>query len=244
MSRLRTLLRRLHLAAAFLTIVPGPRLIAPEEMEASVPFYPAIGLGLGLFLGAGAVLLRPLFPPAVLGWLLVAINILLTRGLHWDGLADVADAWGAGAQGGRFWAILKDSRTGAFGVLAVTLGIGLQATAAGALLAHQRVAPIILAPVFGRVACLALAHLGRSLARPGLGAFTLRGATSGLAVNLAAAAALAAIFLPPERLFLTIGVGTGVVGMLLHLGRRHGGLNGDFLGATVVLTETATLVLA
>lgn len=245
MTALGAWLRRLHLAAAFLTVLPGPRQEATEaELVASVPFYPAVGLGLGMVLAGAATLARPLLPPEVLGWVLAALGAGLTRGLHWDGLADVADAWGAGAQGERFWAILKDSRTGAFGVLAVVLAAGTQASALAALLAQGRLAPMVLAPVIGRLACLALAHLASGLARPGLGALTLQGASPGLAGTLAATAVATALLLPPDRLLAVAVAVAGAVGLLLRLGHRHRGVNGDFLGAAIVLAETLVLALA
>jgi adenosylcobinamide-GDP ribazoletransferase len=236
--------RRIHLALAFLTIFPGPRNACSEaDIVSSVPFYPLVGAVLGALLAAAAWAMHMLLPPLVAGFALVGIGAALTRGLHWDGLADVADAWGARAEGDRFWAIVKDSRMGAFGVLAMVLGVGLQGAALGNLCAAARFEPIFLAPCLGRLACLALASAGRPWARPGLGSLTLRGATpQALGANLLAAVLLAGLAMPLTRLLAALGASSIGLGLLLRLARRHQGLNGDFLGAAIVWTETMVLV--
>ncbi|MBZ4684958.1 MAG: cobS [Desulfomicrobiaceae bacterium] len=236
--------RRIHLALAFLTIFPGPRNACSEaDIVSSVPFYPLVGAVLGALLAAAAWAMHMLLPPLVAGFALVGIGAALTRGLHWDGLADVADAWGARAEGDRFWAIVKDSRIGAFGVLAMVLGVGLQGAALGHLCAAARFEPIFLAPYAGRLACLTLAYAGRPWTRPGLGSLTLRGATPpALGANLLAAGLAAWIAMPFAQLGAALFLCSLGLGFLLHLARRHQGLNGDFLGAAIVWTETAFLV--
>ena len=67
---------------------------------------------------------EPLLCAALAAWLWMALEAWSTRGLHWDGLADLGDASGSGAQGERFWAILRDSRLGAFGALHLLLAFG------------------------------------------------------------------------------------------------------------------------
>lgn len=236
--------RRIHLALAFLTIFPGPRQACSEaDIISSVPFYPLVGAVLGALLAAAAWAMHMLLPPLVAGFALVGVCAALTRGLHWDGLADVADAWGARAEGDRFWAIVKDSRMGAFGALAMVLGVGLQGAALGNLCAAARFEPIFLAPCLGRLACLALASAGRPWARPGLGSLALRGATpQALGANLLAAILLAGLAMPLTRLLAALGASSIGLGLLLRLARRHQGLNGDFLGAAIVWTETMVLV--
>lgn len=236
--------RRLHLALAFLTIFPGPRtLCSQEDIMGSVPFYPLVGFILGALLAQVAWALHVVFPPLVAALVVVSLWAMLTRGLHWDGLADVADAWGARAHGERFWAIVKDSRIGAFGVLAMVLGIGLQGAALEDLCTTARFGPILLAPCLGRLACLALAYAGRPLVRPGLGSLTLRGVTArGLGLNLLAVSLVACFVMPVVRFVAVLLLASFGLGLLLRLARQNQGLNGDFLGAAIVWTETIALV--
>ncbi|AGW13347.1 adenosylcobinamide-GDP ribazoletransferase [Megalodesulfovibrio gigas] len=224
----------------------GPaRAFSQAAVGASLAWFPGMGLGLGL-VQAGLFLVWDLSAlGAAQGWLYTALGWWATRGLHWDGLADIADAWGSGARGERFWEICKDSRVGAFGVMGVVLGMGLMAALAGACLDRGLGVALLLAPMLGRSMIVALACVARPLARPGLGGTFLREAT---------AARLAWV------LGWTILLWLGVAGMqawtvlllalalaavpcwrLLALGRAQGGLNGDFLGSAALLSELAVL---
>ena len=62
------------------------------------------------------------FCSLVAGWIWTLALLWTTRCLHWDGVADLADACGSGAAGERFWQIMRDSRLGALGALAVSMG--------------------------------------------------------------------------------------------------------------------------
>ena len=104
-----------------LTLVPWPR-NKSEDLATSLPWFPVIGLLLGLAL-YGISLLYKLLPfdgwPEGIALLMVATEIYLTRGLHLDGLADWADSVGGFHQREKRLAIMKDTALGAFGVLAL-----------------------------------------------------------------------------------------------------------------------------
>jgi adenosylcobinamide-GDP ribazoletransferase len=240
------MLRRIHLAFAFLTIFPGPRSTPTEEdLTASVAWYPVVGFGVGVLLAAAAALLDHLFVPRLLGPCLAGLLAWMTRGLHWDGLADVADAWGSAAQGERFWGILKDSRIGSFGVLAIAIAFALQTAALTEIAQAQNWCPLILGPVVGRLACLFLAYAARPLARPGLGSLALRGVSLRVvASNLIPTALLAMLIMHPGRMILLTLVLALWLRGLHALAKRHHGINGDFLGAAIVGSETLCFAIA
>src|SRR5574340_509916 len=86
------------LALTFLTKIPWPRAVVagPEDLARSLFWFPWVGAILGLiFLGAWAVCLKLLPHPAAAA-LLVCLTVVLTGGLHLDGLADTLDGLGGG----------------------------------------------------------------------------------------------------------------------------------------------------
>ena len=134
------MIRAFALALQLLTRLPVPsssRPPRPEELGLSVLFFPVVGLLIGALL-AGLHTVLWLVDPGVLAALVLAMWVLLTGGLHLDGLADTADAW-IGGQGhrDRTLAIMKDSRSGPIAIVAVVLVLlakfaALQARVTGA----------------------------------------------------------------------------------------------------------------
>ena len=179
----------------------------------------------------------------------VAAWALLTRLLHWDGLADVADAYWGGATKERRLEIMADSSTGAFGASAIALVALTQVAAISILLANIGMGVAIVAvPVFGRLAASFGSWLGKPARPGGLGAQVMgRPRLSGL---LIAALALTTVAVPMVRqhdlngaIWLLVAFFTAAAVPHL-LAKRFGGVTGDVLGASVLLTETLTLALA
>jgi adenosylcobinamide-GDP ribazoletransferase len=190
----------------------------------------AAALPLALGLGQG----RPLVQAAIF----TALGVYLTRALHYDGLADVCDGWGSLADGERFWAILKDSRIGAFGVMALCLSLTAQVVFAAALCESRAYGGLVFGAAFGRACGAALAYLGRDLGRPGLGREFLAAADRGVLIAALAWLALLAVLLFPFKAALAAVLLAGLaLWRLLGLARARQGLNGDFLGAAIVLGE-------
>ncbi|WP_264811937.1 adenosylcobinamide-GDP ribazoletransferase, partial [Gluconacetobacter johannae] len=123
----------------------------PVDMARSVWTWPLAGLGVGVVGGGVLAVLSlagvPRLPAA--GWA-VAVQILLTGGLHEDGLADMADGFGGGRDRARKLEIMRDSRIGAYGVLALVLSLLLRVTAAAA--AAHPIAAMAVAGTLSRAA--------------------------------------------------------------------------------------------
>lgn len=240
-------LRYFFLALTFLTRLGRPIPVTPDDLGRTLPFFPLIGL----VVAAGSV--GPVYVLHLLGvgrglpWLLALIlcgcSFIITRGLHWDGWADIWDAWGSGTTGDRFWEILKDSRLGAFGALGLFFGLaGQLILIEHALLTRQWIV-LLWAFVHGRAGAVFLAQAGRSLARPGLAQAFLAGAgpiPTLLALIQTLALGLACLSWPRMMLALSL---TGLGGLALYLlARKNSGLNGDFLGAMMIWSESAALL--
>lgn len=227
-------------ALSFLTRLVPPRVVDDAGFPATLPWFPATGLAVGLVAVLPAWLGLFAAHPWLQGWLITGLGLWITRGLHADGLADVADAWGSAATGDRFWTIMKDSRAGPFGVIWLVTAILGQTLAFGALAGNGRFLAVCWCFVMGRAAGVAALALNRSRVRPGLSALFAPGATPGMAAFiLAQAVALGLAAAPVSAVCLGL-LGSGLVlTFLTRLSVRQNGFNGDFMGASIVLCELA-----
>lgn len=140
------------IAFQFLTIIPAltrpDRIFSALEMGRSVAFFPLVGLILGgILLGIDKLLVQ-YFHPQLAAVLLIAVWLVLTRALHFDGFLDIFDGLFGGFTAARRLEIMRDSRVGAFGVAAGILLL-LSKTFAVADLVN-RPAALLLAPLLGR----------------------------------------------------------------------------------------------
>jgi len=225
-------------ALGFLTRL-GPARRDPD-LAASLPYFPAVGVTLGLVLTVPLALGLFSGHPLAGAFAYTVANLICTRGLHLDGFADVADAWGSLAGGDRFFAIMKDSRVGAFGAMAI--GVALLGTVClGAeLLEHGRIWMLAAAPALGRGSAVVLMRLCRDIPRPGLGALFLAGADGGAVLAAVGSALLLSLLLVgPLATFWACLLCGVTVRILVGLARRQGGINGDFCGAAIVAGELA-----
>ncbi|MCI0341901.1 MAG: adenosylcobinamide-GDP ribazoletransferase, partial [Planctomycetales bacterium] len=182
-------MRPFLVALSFLTRLPVPLGDVPaDELPRSVPFFPVVGLLLGIALAAAAWAMRGVgLSPTVIPVLAVGLLALLTGGLHLDGLADSFDALGGGRRDrGRMLEIMKDPHVGAHGAAAVVLV--LLAKVAGVAAADPRT--LLAFPVVARWAVIAPVALFPAARPEGLAA-SFRGAIGPLDLALATALAVA-----------------------------------------------------
>ena len=233
-------LKGFPLALGFLTRLFPARLAEPKDLARAVAWLPAVGLILG------CVVVLPFWLGLLRGqtwvqaWLIVAFSAFLTRGLHMDGLSDVLDASAAHAESERFWAIVKDSRTGAFGVIGLALAVAGQVAICEALLRAGLFGGVAWTFCLGRFAALSLGAACRNLTRPGLGGSFIAGADApAVLLGLAVTALSCLALVPPAGHALALCLAAAALAPLYLLARRVQGINGDFLGAAVVLGELA-----
>ena len=252
------LLSGLRLAVTLLTAVPlpgvrsggaGGRGPSRRTAAAAMAWAPAVGLLLGA--AAAAVLelaaRRAHTGPLLAAVLAVAALALLTRGLHLDGLADLADGLGSRRPAAQALAIMKRSDIGPFGVVTLVLTLLVQVAALAQAQTLGRGAPaVIAAAVTGRLALPWACRRGVPAAR-GTGLGTLVAGTVPAAIPVAlTAAALAGAY--PFGIVVPIAVAAGLAASLALTAlavRRLGGITGDVLGALVeVATAVCLLVTA
>jgi adenosylcobinamide-GDP ribazoletransferase len=225
-------------ALAFLTRLPVPAGRDPR-LDRAAAWFPVVGLVVGGIASGVRALADQVLSPAPATMLAVAAAVLVTGGLHEDGLADVADALGAHTTRERRLEILKDPRVGTFGALALILAVALVVTTVASLDTTHAARTLIAAHVLSRWAIL---PVSRALppARPGGAGALLRVTTPVLLIGtaLAVAFALAAATPGPGAAALAAAaVAALVVGVALK--RGLGGVTGDGYGATAKLAELA-----
>ncbi|MCX8032159.1 MAG: adenosylcobinamide-GDP ribazoletransferase [Thermoleophilia bacterium] len=242
--------RALFAALSFLTILPVPTSWGGDGqgLRRSVWWFPVVGAFLGGIAVGVCYGLDRVLPPLAGGALIVCLLVVLSRGLHLDGLADTADGLLSCQPRDRALAIMRDSRTGAMGVIAVVLVLLLKVAFLGSLtIDGERLEAVFLMPFLGRCAILVA-----------MGAFKYARQEEGLATALAVQGRIRLLLL----LWATaasVGAAYGVAGLsgvvaavacILFAGifglvcrRRLGGYTGDTLGATSEIAECIPLLV-
>ena len=235
---------RALLAVRYLTIVPASRHghTGLEDLGGAAPWFPIVGLGLGLGLAAFDAVTLHVFPPLLAALLTLTAWKVLTGGLHLDGLADCLDGL-AGRDPAQRRAIMRDSRIGTFGAIGLILFLMLELSALGELPLGVRWRALVAAPVIARATPAVLGRLFRPARADGQGALFCAGLRrGGAAVVLAVAIVVASAALGVLGL-VALGLGIAVpVVFAAFISRRIGGVTGDVLGAGVELSELAVLL--
>lgn len=233
----------------FLTTIPLSRThhepTAPE-LAASMAWYPVIGLLIGGVLIVTDVVLTAVLAPVVVNVLLIVVLVLLTRGLHQDGLADTLDGLAGGHTPAERLSIMHDPRIGAIGATGLFLSLILRYAGLMALPHELRVPTVLCMPAMGRWAMVTLARIS-PYAR----------AEGGLAAPFLTHLAWRHVAVSTVVLTIALAGGFGVIGTcLILLGgtliilvcrrayrRWFSGITGDTLGATNEVIEILFLLL-
>ncbi len=234
-------------AIRFLTILPLPGGWGNDEkaLARSVPYFPIVGLLIGIFAAGFDEAVGRALPVLPASTLTILVLICLTGGLHMDGLADTADGFFSARPRDKMMEIMRDSRIGVMGVLAVVFVVMLKVT----LLTNitiSRWTLILLMPLAGRAAIVTLmTTLPYARSEGGLAAL-FTGSRSWLHCLWAWGLMFA----------ISGGVaqGVGLAGAFLALvvtsvfclynRNKLGGYTGDTLGAVCELAEMAPLLAA
>jgi adenosylcobinamide-GDP ribazoletransferase len=233
-------------AVRFLTILPVTWRAEedPDNFSKCLVFFPAVGILIGILGYIGARVLLAVFPQEVAAALAIIYLAFISGALHLDGLADSADGLLSARPRSDSLRIMKDSRTGAMGVIAV---VCILLTKFGSLIAmspESFCTALFFMPLGGRCAILlAMAWLRYARTEGGLGGlFYSAGSRTAAIIGFLLLTVLLAI-LAPDLMVPTL---LGIAAVTLLFGwwcrTRLGGATGDTLGATCELSETITAV--
>ena len=240
--------RHFLIAWHFLTAVPLTRRHhdpTPHELAASMGWYPMVGLVLGGLVAATDRLVDRLVAPEVVNLLVLLVLVVVTRGLHQDGLADTLDGLAGGRTPEERLVIMRDGRIGAIGATGLFFTLALRYAGLLALPPHARLPVLLCMPAFGRWAMVVAAwSVPYARAEGGLAAPFL--------VHLAPRHVVAATLIIGALLLLLFGFGGAVTGLASGVAlaractalcrRFFGGVTGDTLGATNEVVETSFLL--
>lgn len=229
-------------AIQFITILPFGKSAAfdPQKM---VPFFPAVGLLLGILVAVFDQAALRLWSPPVTALLDVILLIIMTGAFHLDGLGDTADGLLGQRTKEAALAIMKDSRMGAMGLVAIVCGLAIKWGGIVGLEAHRSLLLIII-PAYARggmIFGIRYLEYGRPGGGTGLDFFKEKMGISafwGLLLAL-----ILSFFLGWRAILLNTGFAAIIAIILFYYKRRVGCITGDMLGAMAEVTESGLFLL-
>ena len=231
-----------RLALSFLTRIPVSLAGAPEPngLARAMRLFPLVGALIGAMVGGIDLLALMVLPPWPAALLAIAFGLLLTGALHEDGLADCADGFGGGRDKEAKLSIMRDSRVGTYGVLALILSVALRAAAiaqlanpAAALIAAHALSRALLPGLMRVLPPASATGLAASAGTPAKADFLIA-----ILIAILISAPLLGLWLVPA-----LGVAALVFAATAALARRQiGGYSGDVLGALQQTCEIAVLL--
>jgi len=222
----------------------GREASAPKPLGRAVRAFPLIGALLGIAAGfAFAIATGVGLPALVAGVIAVALLALMTGALHEDGLADMADGFGGGQTVEKKLAIMRDSRIGAYGVMALVMVL---AAKVGAVADLQDIGVVmsglICAAATSRAAMPAMMRWLPAARPDGLGADAGRPSSEHVWTGIIIAVILSVLLLTWSGLVALLIAALGAYAVGLMARRQIGGHTGDVLGGTQQLSELLFLL--
>jgi len=247
---LQAMVRQLRLffcALQFMTRLPTPALqgFEPDWIARASPYYPVVGWIVGGLAGAVMVVASGVWPGLIAAVMAVGAGVLVTGGFHEDGLADAADGLGGGQTPERRLEIMKDSRVGSYGVLALWVMLTLKAATLATFAPMQAALALVAAHGAARAfAVVVMAGLGYA-GDPA--AAKLKPAPTGVrpheaVIALALGLAPLVLFPPLQALAAPALAAVGAGALALAARKLIGGFTGDVLGAVEQLAEVGLLL--
>ena len=215
-----------------------------SDTERALPWMPVVGALVGIAAALVYATARVALAPWVSASLAIAAGIHVTGALHEDGLADVADAFGARVDRARAIEILQDPHHGTYGILALILSVVTRIAAVATMGPWTAVAALPAAHALGRAGSLAVmssipaagsSTLGASYKRDPIGGRALAGIAFAVVVAGAALGVWTPVAVPVTLVACAVTAGLAI--------QKIGGFNGDVLGAAEQLTEIGILLL-
>ena len=232
------------LAVQFLTRLPvrSTGIYSETRMAASVRYYPLVGLLVGSVCAAFYAASLLILPSNTSVLLAIAVGLFFTGAFHEDGLADTFDGIGGGLTREKSLQIMKDSRLGTYGTLALVVMLALKAGSLMGLSQEFVIAAFVAGHGLSRLSSVFVIATSSYVRDHGTGKPVAGGLSAvSLAFVLVTGAVIAivwCVFFPPLSLvFAVFGVVVGHILMRLFFERKLGGYTGDTLGAVQQASE-------
>jgi adenosylcobinamide-GDP ribazoletransferase len=246
-------LRKFIMSMMFLTRLPVPfsRTTDRLRLADSMSLFGLAGAVIGAICGGVMVLFLLIgMPPAIAALLACGAGLLMTGALHEDGLADVADGFGGGKNMQERLAIMRDSRIGSYGTLALLILLGLRVLCYAELLLLPALPVIVVlaaAGAFSRAMMVDVMWSTRPARLDGLSHLAGRpdrSTTFAAIISALIIAVLAGYLIRPDAAVLAVAAATIVTAAIRFQAiRLIDGQTGDVCGAVQVAGEVAMLAV-
>jgi len=237
------LLRYFLSAISFLTIIPVPKRYR-QEMKHLLPFFPIVGFFIGIIFVLINYCCSFVFYKIVVDFLVVVSLIIITGGLHLDGLADFLDGFYAGDSKDEIIKIMDDSHIGAMGVIGIVVVILAKFILFNNLDNNMVNASLVLFPVLGRWSMVVSMGISQPAKEDGLGNFFLKNTTKNDFIISVIITFLLVFFVFKLKgivIFLFISFFSFI--FTKYIIKKIKGITGDTLGAVCEMSEVFTLLI-
>lgn len=241
------ILKRFLLMLQFMTTIPIPVNldVNDEDFGKGLALAPLIGLIIGGVVAGAGYVLNMFFAPAISAVLVVITYILLTGGIHLDGLGDTFDGIFSNRPKEKILEIMRDSRVGTYAVLVTVCILGLNAVLVHSIISAHMYFTLVLMPVAGRIGSVAGAAVSKyARSGPGLGkSFIDYCGLKELLISAIISIIVFTSFRGVTGAFLCIFMYISAALLVKFFGRKIGGATGDVLGAVCELNQTIFLIV-
>lgn len=240
------MLRSAIVAAQFLTRVPLSRRAGEtHELARAVAYFPLVGAIVGAIVAGAAMVATPLLGLDVAIVAALIFGALLTGAFHEDALADTCDGLGGGFTRARALEIMRDSRLGTYGAVALVLLYAARFTMFRTLGVRDLLLALPVAAAFGSASGVALMAWLPNARNEGVAEDVARSLGRGtIAFAIVTPLILGAILCSAAALLFIAAATIVTVGAGLHFRKRLGGVTGDCIGATSMAVEVTVLACA
>lgn len=229
-------------AIQFITILPSGK-PAPFEPDRMIPFFPVVGLLLGGLVAVFDYVAMRVWIPPVVAVLDVVMLIVMTGAFHLDGLGDAADGLLGQRSGEKALSIMKDSRIGTMGLVAIISALAIKWGGIAGLDSHRSLL-LILVPAYARggmIFGIRFLEYGRPDGGTGLEFFKQKPGNTAFGGMILAL--MLSFTLGWQAVWLNAGFAGLIVLLLYYYKKRIGCVTGDMLGAITEITESGLFLL-
>jgi adenosylcobinamide-GDP ribazoletransferase len=236
-------IQSLRAAMAFLTVIPVATAEGTSGERLGRAYFPAVGALLGLVAGVAFALSAAVTSPLIAAVAATAVMAVLTGALHLDGLADAADGLFGGDDVARRLEVMRDSRVGSFGLVAVVLILVGDVAALASMSVPRAIVALVIAGALSRWALLLVIAAVPYVRQAGLG-IAAGGPHRRFDLVLGSAIAAIVCLLDWRRALAAVLVAAVIAVVVGAIARRRiGGATGDVYGATAELSQLGVLVV-
>lgn len=219
--------------------------ITGEKLGESMAYFPLVGLLLGFVLALFNVILLRILPGPVVDGILIITLIICTGALHLDGLTDTIDGLAGGDTKEEILQIMRDSNTGAIGVVGLTMLLLLKYVSLMSIPVEIKNQVLIAMPVISRCSMVQVSFFADyARSGPGIGLpFAYHVGRKEFLIAVTTTFLLSLILLGAKGVAVITIIGVSTWGLITFYKKKIGGVTGDTFGATNEINEVLALIV-